>query len=326
MRKLLLAITVIAVVLTLSAQRRITPVTPAPAAGEWQPAKRDTTRSAIPDTAHMAHYHDEQGRVVWVDTVTGREWMDSTLLPAAPKMEYPLLSGISVGVDLWDPLMRCFGQKYGLIGFSAGVNLHNRYRPIVEVGLGEANYTPDDGNFTYKGKMAPFFKIGMDYNFIYNNNAAYEAYAGLRYGLSPMKYEITNVTMESPYWREETGFNIPSQSITAQWVEALFGIKVKIIDGFYLGWTIKYHGTTSLGKPRYGEPWYIPGYGTKQSHWAGAFNLFYTLPLNKKKAPDVITDETGGNSDAGAQRPPRRLPDDNIGAPPSATVDSLTTD
>ena len=32
-------------------------------------------------------------------------------------------------------LMRIFGQKYGLIGFQAQVNLHNRYLPAFEIGL-----------------------------------------------------------------------------------------------------------------------------------------------------------------------------------------------
>lgn len=287
----LLLMTAAAVVTMLMAQRRITPVTPPPIAGQEQP-KPDTAE--VFDPSRLVHFHDADGNVVMVDTVTGREVADTTAAAARdtlPRMEYPLWHAVSFGVDIWDPVMRAFGQHYGLIGFSAGVNLHNRYRPVVEVGLGDASYTPDDGNFTYKGKMAPYFKVGMDYNFLYNSNPAYEMFAGLRFGFSPFSYEITDVTVNSPYWQETGGFDIPSQSVTASYFEFLVGIKVNVWRGFSLGWTLKYHSLINDGKPRYGKPWYIPGFGTRGSSWAGGFSIYYTIPLNKRRRP-VVENET----------------------------------
>lgn len=275
----------------LMAQRRITPVTPIPVAGRETRQQPDTAESL--DPARLVHFHDANGNVVLVDTVTGLEVPDTVGLgrDSVPRMEYPLWHAVSVGVDLWDPVMRAFGQHYGLIGFSAGVNLHNRYRPMVEVGLGDASYTPEEGNFTYKGKMAPYFKIGMDYNFLYNSNPAYEMFAGVRFGFSPFSYEITNVTVNSPYWDETGGFDIPSQSVTASYFEFLVGIKVNVWRGFSLGWTLKYHSVMNDGKPRYGKPWYIPGFGTRGSSWAGGFSIYYTIPLNKRKPP--VVEDTG---------------------------------
>lgn len=294
MRRLPFILMMIAAVttVTLMAQRRITPVTPAPAAGREVEEKPDT--SAV-DPSRFVHFHDAEGNVVLVDTVTGREVADTVTAQndSLPKMRYPLLSSVSVGVDLWDPIMRAFGQHYGLIGFSAGVNLHNRYRPVVEIGLGNASYTPDDGNYTYKGKMAPYFKIGMDYNFFYNSSSAYEAYAGVRFGFSRFSYELTDITVDSPYWDETTRFDIPSQSVTASYFELLFGIKVKVWRGISLGWTLRYHSVMNDGNPHYGNPWYIPGYGSRGGSWAGGFSIYYTIPLNKRRIPVVenVTEE-----------------------------------
>lgn len=271
----------------LMAQRRITPVTPPPVAGRETQSPTDTAEAF--DPSRLVQFHDASGNVVLVDTVTGMEVRDTTAVTgdSLPKMEYPLWHAVSVGVDLWDPVMRAFGQHYGLVGFSAGVNLHNRYRPMVEVGLGDASYTPEEGNFTYKGKMAPYFKIGMDYNFLYNSNPDYEMFAGVRFGFSPFSYEITDVTVNAPYWGETGGFDIPSQSVTASYFEFLVGIKVKVWRGISLGWTLKYHSVMNDGKPSYGKPWYIPGFGTRGSTWAGGFSIYYTIPLNKRRRPAV---------------------------------------
>lgn len=274
--------------LTLTAQRRITPVTAIPVAGK--PVEPEKTDTAAFDPSRLVHFHDAEGNVVLVDTVTGREVADTTLSAGndtLPRMQYPLWYTATVGVDLWDPVMRAFGQHYGLIGFSAGVNLHNRYRPVVEIGLGNASYTPDDGNYTYKGKTAPYFKIGMDYNFLYNSNPTYEAYAGVRFGFSHFSYELTDITVNSPYWDETTRFNIPSQSVTASYFELLFGIKVKVWRSVSLGWTLRYHSIMSEGSPGYGKPWYIPGYGSRGGAWTGGFSVYYTIPLNKRRAPAV---------------------------------------
>ncbi len=285
-RTAIIASLILMAALTMTAQRRITPVKPAVAAGEPQPAERDTTRQRLP--ASVIHLHDDNGNVILVDTLTGAEVRDTTeLTQRVPKMEYPLLSAVSIGVDIWDPLMRAFGNHYGLIGFSAGVNLHNRYRPVIDAGLGDANFTPDGGNFTYKSSLAPYFKIGADYNFLYNSNPDYEVYAGLRFGFTPFKYEITDITLNDPYWGETSRFDIPSQSVTASYFELLIGVKVKLWGLIYAGWQIKYHTLFSDGNPTHGQPWYIPGYGTHRSNWAGSFSIYYTLNLNHRPRNQV---------------------------------------
>ncbi len=279
-------------VLTMTPQRRITPVKPAVAAGETHPAERDTTRRRLPPS--VIHMHDDNGNVILIDTITGAEYNDTThLITNVPKMEYPLLSGLTFGVDIWDPLMRAFGNHYGLIGFSAGVNLHNRYRPIIDVGIGDANFTPDGGNFSYKSKMAPYFKIGADYNFLYNSNPAYEVYAGVRFGFTPFKYEITDITLRDPYWGETSHFDIPWQSVTASYFELLIGVKVKLWGQLSAGWQVKYHSLMSDGKAANGKPWYIPGYGTSRSNWAGSFSFYYTFDLNHRPHNQVIKASEG---------------------------------
>lgn len=241
--------------------------------------------------ARSVHYHDDQGRVVYVDTISGEEWVDSLSLPRVAKMQYALLHSASVGVNIWDPVMRLFGQKYGLISFSVHANLHNRYIPSLEVGLGQAKNTPSGMNFTYSSPMSVYFKLGADYNFLYNSNPDYQFYAGLRYGFSPFSYSIKDISISDGYWDTTTHPVIPSQHATVGWVEFRLGLKVKLAGPVSAGWSFIYHGVLHQSHPRYGDPWYIPGYGTRNGSITGAFTIYYTLPLNSKKINRVKTVE-----------------------------------
>ncbi len=264
-------------------QRRVSPVkTPATVTQSRNGSKRDSL-----DRSRLIEMHDANGNVILVDTVTGKEVVDSTAMPTLPKMIYPLLHSASVSVDLWSPLMRLFNTKYGLISFAGQVSLHNRYIPTFEIGLGKADYTPEDNNYTYKSPMSIYFKLGADYNFLYNSNPDYFFYAGFRYGFTPFSYRLTDVTINDNYWGTQHTVDMPSQKSTAGYLELLIGLRVKLFKSWSMGWSVRYHTIMHQSKNTGGDPWYIPGFGTKGSALSASFSLYYTLPLDKKK-PEVL--------------------------------------
>lgn len=268
-------------VFTATAQRRVSPVNNA--STTTQSINENKLPGDSIDRSKLVQYRDDKGNVVLVDTITGREIIDSTAMPVVPPMKYPLVFDASVGVNLWDPLMRAFGQSYGLIGFSAHFNMHNRYMPAFEFGFGEANNTPADNNYTYHSGLAPYFKIGMDYNFLYNSNPDYQVFAGLRYGFSPFKWTLRDVTVDGDYWGEPTEMKFPELNTTAGYLEFLFGIKVKIYKQISMGWTFRYHRLIHYGPKTNGKPWYVPGYGATNSSIGASVSVFYTLPLGSRK-------------------------------------------
>lgn len=255
--------------------------------------KNDTVRINREKRLRSTHYQDSEGNLVFVDTVTGEEWTNSTLIPFVPKMKQPLLFSASAGVNIWDGVMRIFGQKYGIGSIWGEINLHNRYIPRFEIGVGATNYTPDTGKYHYRCSTSPYFKIGAAYNFLFNSNPAYQFRAGLNYGFSPFNFTVTNITVDSPYWDESVEFNIPKQSVTAGWIEATAGVRVKLFGRMSAGWDFIFHRVLHGGKTKYGEAWYIPGFGSRKSSITGAFSVSYTLPLNHKPAAAVNTTEAG---------------------------------
>ena len=260
------------------------------------PVNNEATRTqyhndAAGDTARMIerrrkqsiHYHDENGNTVMVDTVTGEEWVDSTAIPPVPKMKQPLMFSIEAGVNLWDPIMRIFGQKYGLIDFSVALNLHNRYLPTVEAGVGTAKKTPSGMNFTYSSPVAPFVKIGADYNFLYNSNPDYRFTAGFRYGVSPFSYSLSNVTFNDSYWGAQDPIAFPRQNVFAGWLELVAGVRVHIAGPISVGWMFRYKMLLHQTHPSTGDAWYIPGMGSVTSPISASISVVYNIPLNKKK-------------------------------------------
>ena len=294
MRKIIAIIALLAV-LSLWGQdrkRRMTPInTPATETQAVNETATDTARINAKRRAQSVPYTDDRGKVIFVDTVTGEEWTDSTALRnIVPKMEQPLFHAASIGVNIWDPVMRIFGQDYGIASAWAELSLHNRYKPFVEVGLGSASHEGPNNNYRYRSPMSVFFKIGASYNFLFNSNPDYQLYAGVRFGFSPFSYAVDDVVLNSEYWGETSRFDIPSQNATASWFEIGLGLRVKIWGPISAGWKFKYHSLSHCSKGQYGEPWYIPGYGTRGSSITGSFSISYTIPLShlNKKAEEAV--------------------------------------
>ncbi len=275
------------------AQRKVTPVQPARQTAQ----KLSTKKKQEIDRSRLAERLDAEGNVVLVDTVTGLEFVDSTAMKPDTRNIYPLMHAVTVGVNVWDPAMRALGQHYGGIDFWGELSLHNRFKPIVVIGTGSCDYSPDNSNFTFKSKLAPYFKLGINYNVFYNSSPDYQFCVGMRYGFTTFDYEVTSVSVDDPYWNEESHFSIPSQKSTTGYLEITGGIKVKIVKNISMGWTLKYHSIIHETNAVYGKPMYIPGFGKRGNALGGEFSIMYTLPLNNKTVKSVDTKEGNAQQD-----------------------------
>ena len=203
---------------------------------------------------------------------------------------YPLLTDLSVGMNLIEPLFMAFGQTYASVDVNATLNMWNRIQPTLELGLGWAKSTPDDMNFTYHGKPSPYAKVGANYNFLFKNSPDYQALLGIRLGYSNFGYDITDVAYRSSYWDEYINYDIRGERSHALWGEACVGLKVKLFDRLSMGWMIRYHGIFNYGKSANSKPWFIPGYGPRNSSLGLSLSISYTLPLHRAAA-DITTTE-----------------------------------
>ena len=195
---------------------------------------------------------------------------------------YPRLTDLSIGINLAEPLFMAFGQNYASADVNATLNMWNRIQPTVELGLGWANKSPDDMNFTYKGKPSPYFKVGANYNFLFKNTPDYQVFLGVRLGYSTFSYDVADVRYVNSYWNEDIPYAIKGERSHALWGEAGVGLKVKLFGQLAMGWMIRYHGIFDYGKNANSKPWFIPGYGPRGSSLGLSLGIFYTLPLHRE--------------------------------------------
>ena len=194
---------------------------------------------------------------------------------------YPRLTDIAVGLNFAEPLFMAFGQTYASADVNVTLNMWNRLQPTAELGLGWAKTTPDDMNFTYKGKPSPYFKVGVNYNFLFKNSPDYQVFLGIRLGYSPFTYDVTGAHYVNSYWQEDASFDLKGEHSHALWGEGGAGLKVKVWGSWSMGWMIRYHGIFNYGKNEHSRPWFIPGYGPRGSSLGFSMGVYYTLPLHR---------------------------------------------
>ena len=197
---------------------------------------------------------------------------------------YPMLTDLSLGLNVAEPLLMAFGQSYASVDVNATLNMWNRIQPTIELGMGWAKSTPDGQNFTYRAKPSPYFKLGANYNFLFKNSPDYQAYLGVRLGYSTFSYDITDVNYTNSYWDEHLGYDIKGEHAHALWGEAGVGIKVKLWNQLSLGWMMRFHNIFNYSKNEHSSPWFIPGYGHRNRSLGFSLSIYYTLPLHYRES------------------------------------------
>lgn len=275
-RILTFTVLMIAVAMAAHAQKKITPV------------ENDDDKPAQP----VLHYYDKHGNPL-DEPVLFLADLD-TVAKVKPGPVYPLLTGVELGVNFFDAILAAAGQKHQSYDIWASLPLWNWFSPVVELGLGFADNKPDNGNFHYKGKPSFYGKIGFDYNFLYKSSPDYKVFVGYRVGYSSFKYDITDITVNSPYWDQSNTFSITGQKGSAFYGEVVAGLKVKIWERISMGWSVRYRMKFNIKGGSNSNPWFVPGYGAKTALRA-SFSVIYTLPIGNKKT--AVREETAAEDD-----------------------------
>ena len=194
--------------------------------------------------------------------------------------------GIRFGVDLFK-LSRSFYEKdYTGLEVVGDYRLTRKHYLAAEIG--NENKTVDDDrlNFTTQGT---YVKVGFDYN-TYENWLDMEnmIYLGLRYGVSSFSQTLNSYEIYNPnhYFGDEplkepgTKFS----DLSAQWMEVVVGVKAKLFNNVYAGFSFRMNRLLSQKRPANFDNLYIPGFNrTYNGNFGVGFNytISYFLPLYK---------------------------------------------
>jgi hypothetical protein len=204
--------------------------------------------------------------------------------------------GLRIGVDLYKLTRALYDKNYKGIEFVGDYRLTKKYFLTAE--LGNENKTTDDSrlNFTTKGS---YLKAGFDYN-AYENWLDMENIIsiGLRYGFSSFNQELNSYRIynANPYFGEVPAIASGEKfnGLTASWIEVVAGIKAKVFDNVFVGFSLRLNRLVSNKKPGNFDNLYIPGFNTYDGDFGVGFNytVSYFIPLYKKKVTAVVVPKT----------------------------------
>lgn len=189
----------------------------------------------------------------------------------------PVFAGVAVSADLVGVVMKLMDNDYAQMEVAARLNFKERFFPIFELGYGESDFTSDETGNVYKAK-APYFRIGLDYNFKKNWRSGSRLYGGLRYAFTSFNYDLAVPGFNDPVWNRPVEFNYKDLKANYHWAEAVFGIETRIWSIFRLGWDVRYKLRFAHSESSFGSPWYIPGFGKNSSSClGGTFKVIFDI-------------------------------------------------
>ncbi len=179
--------------------------------------------------------------------------------------------------------MKAVGARFDQMEVGARLNFRDHYYPLCELGIGESDREGQETDNVFHTR-APYFRVGMDYNFNKKHNGN-RLMGGLRYGFSSFKYDFEDPTFTDPVWPASQGtFKFDNQQGRAQWLEFSFGCETKLWSFIRLGWNIRFKARLHQKTSDYGEPYYLPGFGKNgSSTFGGTMNLIFDVGRTSKK-------------------------------------------
>lgn len=196
--------------------------------------------------------------------------------------------GVRVGVDLYKLTRGLYDSNYKGIELVGDYRLTKNYYAAAELGSEDKTTEDDRLNTTTKGT---YLKVGFDYN-VYENWLDMENIIsiGLRGGFSTFSQELNSFKIYNPYpyWGEMPPKTSGEKfnGLTAGWIEVVAGVKVKVYNNIFVGFSLRMNMLVLDKKPSDNfENLYIPGFNrTYAGNFGAGFNytITYFVPLYKK--------------------------------------------
>ena len=221
-----------------------------------------------------------------VHWTTAQEIVEEELVDTLKKREKKPYT-IRFGLDLSKQFMAQLDNGYFGLELVGDIRLFSEFYGAIELGNEKKTQQSEQINYTTTGN---YIKLGFDYNLFKNwkgmNNAIY---LGLRIGNSFHKQKVNEYEpyQINHYWPAEIikkGPEIREQdALSARWVEVVTGIKVKMINNIYMGFSLRLNRLMSDIRPDNFDNLYIPGFNKKtdENVWGAGFNytITYAIPV-----------------------------------------------
>lgn len=158
----------------------------------------------------------------------------------------------------------------------------DRYFFVIDLGHEKNSIANDEFKYSNNGT---YFRTGIQINMMpYNKDRSF-FFFGFRYARSLFSDEIEFIDDFDKWGQKSIEFK--NNNLTATWYEVNMGMKVKVAERLYFGYTVRYKLNKSMKGFDNLTPRNIPGYGRAGKSSNAGFNYYilYTIPFRDKPVP-----------------------------------------
>lgn len=188
-------------------------------------------------------------------------------------------SAVRIGTDLGYLGVSIFDPDKQLFEIVADVDV---YKLFLTADYGMSSWKINQSDFEYDNSGS-YFKVGIDYNLTARDPDLNVIYFGMKYANSSFS-EKFNYSITDPFYYDYSE-NFNKSNMSAYWIEANFGMKVKVWKQLFIGWAgrIKFAMKEKSDNSSF-NTYFIPGYGKAEydSRWGFNFQIFYRIPFREK--------------------------------------------
>jgi hypothetical protein len=195
-----------------------------------------------------------------------------------------LPTGIRVGTDVIS-LIR--SRDHSFKGWEVNFDTDfSRYYFTVDYGYWAVDQLLGNGNYQNAGT---YLRIGTDINFLLKDPDKNMFFFGFRYGLSSFRESVQYQNPVSYKGFSTISANESNSNLSGHWLEITSGLRVKIVSGFWMGYTARLKFAPSVSGEGTLKTYDMPGYGLVQEapYWGFNYQLFWRFgwkSLAKRKA------------------------------------------
>ena len=190
-------------------------------------------------------------------------------------------SAVNIGLDVLGLARTATSKGYSKFEAQADIDL-DRYFFVIDLGHEESALSNGDFSSANSGN---YFRAGVQVNMMpYNPNRNF-FFVVLRYARS---YFSDNIIYKNNFdkWGEKQ-LSFENEGLSARWLEMTMGMKVKVFERLYFGYTIRYKMAKKISSFEELIPGNIPGFGAadKSSNFGFNYYILYHIPFRDKPVP-----------------------------------------
>jgi hypothetical protein len=197
--------------------------------------------------------------------------------------------GPRISIDLASLSLLYFDQDRMVYTVSVDYEIAQDIYPVLDLGYQTVKINRDNYDYLSNGF---FFRAGADVNFLkYEGTHVYEMlYGGIRYGFSNFMQKADNISVPDDYFTGLNGASLPDRRLNAHWISVVGGLRVGLLDNFFMGWSVLGNIKLSLSDDPSMVPYNIPGFGKGERRAAIVINytIGYRIPTETYKPRKII--------------------------------------